>query len=376
MTTTADEHPRGSLLYSTHCVYIPSFSNFSYFFSSGLKTRAKRLCPSPNKSPHTEVNNTNTAVAGVRAGALLKLIFQNVFLLLLQLQGRSAIGYVPFPQQRQCGMGLKAGKSDVGDADKVCEPPGVGTTVGDHLGTENQGKVLSRPFPQASQLLPAFLAAQPQNHEPLKPLADAPRLTWNPTWSSGPQLNASQKHGFIPRFLLPERSLQKVETMQGHSLCLQPPGCHTCLMRAGTQSPLRNTGEGCAPGFEARWPGSASAWTLNQPAQHTILPSCPAPLPLVIGLPAICSWRVLVTLCALDSSSIAGLRVHIPIVETQPCELMKIYRSTHGLSLWVPLTGQLWDGRIPATSNGAKADKKTKEGWEEQQGASVHITHE
>lgn len=43
MTTIADEHPRGILLYSTHCVYIPSFSNFSYFFSSGLKARAERL---------------------------------------------------------------------------------------------------------------------------------------------------------------------------------------------------------------------------------------------------------------------------------------------------------------------------------------------
>lgn len=177
MTTTADEHPRGSLLYSTHCVYIPSFSNFSYFFSSGLKTRAKRLCPPPNKSPHTEVNNTNTAVAGVRAGALLKLIFQNVFLLLLQLQGRPAIGYVPFPQQRLFGVGPKAGKSDVGDADKVCERPGVGPTVGDHLGPENQGKVLSGPLPQASQLLPTFLAAQPQDHDPLKSSADAPSLT-------------------------------------------------------------------------------------------------------------------------------------------------------------------------------------------------------
>lgn len=32
VTALADEHPRGILLYSTHCVYISSFSNFSYFF--------------------------------------------------------------------------------------------------------------------------------------------------------------------------------------------------------------------------------------------------------------------------------------------------------------------------------------------------------
>lgn len=179
-------------------------------------------------------------------------------------------------------------------------------------------------------------------------------------------------------FLLPERSLQRAETMQGHSLCLQPQGCHTCPMRAGTQFPWRNTGEVCAPGFEARWPGSASAWTLNQPAQHTYSHAA-APLPpppLVIGRGAICSWGFLVTLCALDSSSTAGLRKHTPIVGTQPCELMKIYRSICGPSLWVPLTGQLCVERIPVTSNGAKADKKTKEGWAEQPDASVQITHE
>lgn len=147
------------------------------FFPQVLRQEQKDFAPPPNKSPHTEVNNTNTAVAGVRAGALLKLIFQNVFLLLLQLQGRPAIGYAPFPQQRLCGVGPKAGKHDVGDADKVCECPGVGPTIGDHLGPENQGQILSGPHPQAPLLLPAFLAAQPQDRDPLKSSADTLSLT-------------------------------------------------------------------------------------------------------------------------------------------------------------------------------------------------------
>lgn len=92
MTTMADEHPRGILLYSTHCVYISSFSNFSYFFPQVSRQEQKDFFfPLPNKLPHTEVNNINTYVSGVRAGALLKLIFQNVFLLLVQLQGSPPI---------------------------------------------------------------------------------------------------------------------------------------------------------------------------------------------------------------------------------------------------------------------------------------------
>ena len=114
MTTMADEHPRGILIYSAHCVYNPSFSNFSYFFSSGLKTRAERLFPHPlNKSPHTEVNNINTYVSGVRAGALLKLIFQNVFLLWLQLQGSPPVRTPPSGNQSSCrdGGGSEEGKT-------------------------------------------------------------------------------------------------------------------------------------------------------------------------------------------------------------------------------------------------------------------------
>ena len=120
MTTMADEHPRGILLYSTHWVYNPSFSNFSYFFPQVSKTRAERLffLP-PNKSPHREVNNINTYVSGVRAGALLKLIFQNVFLLLLQLHGRPPSGTSPSRNQSLWGGGSEGGKG-IGEMQTRC----------------------------------------------------------------------------------------------------------------------------------------------------------------------------------------------------------------------------------------------------------------
>lgn len=48
-----------------------------FFLRSQDKSR--KSFSHPNKSPHTKVNNINTYVSGVSAGALLKLIFQNVF---------------------------------------------------------------------------------------------------------------------------------------------------------------------------------------------------------------------------------------------------------------------------------------------------------
>lgn len=114
MTTMADEHPRGILLYSAHCVYNPSFSNFSYFFPQVSRQEQKDSSPHPlNKSPHTEVNNINTYVSGVRAGALLKLIFQNVFLLWLQLQGSPPVRTSRSGIQSLCrgGGGFEEGKN-------------------------------------------------------------------------------------------------------------------------------------------------------------------------------------------------------------------------------------------------------------------------
>ena len=61
------------------------------FLRSQDRSRKTFFFPPSNKSPHTEVNNINTYVSGVKAGALLKLIFQNVFPLLLQLQGSPPI---------------------------------------------------------------------------------------------------------------------------------------------------------------------------------------------------------------------------------------------------------------------------------------------
>lgn len=164
MTTMADEHPRGILLYSAHCVYNPSFSNFSYFFSSGLKTRAERLFPHPlNKSPHTEVNNINTYVSGVRAGALLKLIFQNVFLLWLQLQGSPPVRTSPSGNQSLCrdGAGLKKGKPGLGRGRPGgVTISGVSLAGGDRPGAEHQRQDLSECLPQETQLLPTFLASR------------------------------------------------------------------------------------------------------------------------------------------------------------------------------------------------------------------------
>lgn len=48
MTTMADEHPRGILLYSAHCVYNPSFSNFSYFFPQVSRQEQKDSSPTPS----------------------------------------------------------------------------------------------------------------------------------------------------------------------------------------------------------------------------------------------------------------------------------------------------------------------------------------
>lgn len=79
------------------------------FLRSQDRSRKTFFSPS-NESPHTEVNNINTYVTGVKAGALLKLIFQNVFLLLLQLQGspplRTSLSY----NQSLCGGSSEEGR--------------------------------------------------------------------------------------------------------------------------------------------------------------------------------------------------------------------------------------------------------------------------
>lgn len=108
MTAKADEHPRGILLYNTHRVYISSFSNFSYFFPQVSRQEQKDsfFFSHPNKSPHTEVNNINTYVSGVSAGALLKLIFQNVFSALSAATGERSHPQLPDSKYSLCGMAL------------------------------------------------------------------------------------------------------------------------------------------------------------------------------------------------------------------------------------------------------------------------------
>lgn len=133
MTTMADEHPRGIFLSSAHCVYIPSFSNFSYFFPQVSRQEKKTFFfpfffP-PNKLPHTEVNNINTYVSGVRAGALLKLIFQNVFLLFVLLQGSRPLrccSSLPQPEPERRGGRGPRGRGGCTRGGRGCwgQPPG------------------------------------------------------------------------------------------------------------------------------------------------------------------------------------------------------------------------------------------------------------
>lgn len=80
------------------------------FFPQVSRQEQKDFFHLPNKSPHTEVNNINTCVAGVRVGVLFKPIFQNVFLLLLQLRRNPHPEYVPSHNKSLCDVGPKAAK--------------------------------------------------------------------------------------------------------------------------------------------------------------------------------------------------------------------------------------------------------------------------
>lgn len=78
-----------------------------FFLRSQDKSRKTLFFfPHPNKSPHTEVNNINTYVSGVSAGALLKLIFQNVFSALSAATGERSHPQLPDSKYSLCGMAL------------------------------------------------------------------------------------------------------------------------------------------------------------------------------------------------------------------------------------------------------------------------------
>lgn len=77
-----------------------------FFLRSQDKSR-KTLFSHPNKSPRTEVNNINTYVSGVSAGALLKLIFQNVFSALPAATGEPSHPQHPDSAHAPCGSALK-----------------------------------------------------------------------------------------------------------------------------------------------------------------------------------------------------------------------------------------------------------------------------
>lgn len=127
-----------------------------FFLRSQDKSRKTFFFPSPNKLPHTEVNNINTYVSGVRAGALLKLIFQNVFPLLVQLQGGPPIRCFPAHDQSLCG--LDSNWEGVGAADGGPESPGVRPAVGSFWSrASDQGLPGSSPPAWAPV---AFLSAQ------------------------------------------------------------------------------------------------------------------------------------------------------------------------------------------------------------------------
>lgn len=74
------------------------------FFPRSQDKSRKTLLFHPNKSPHTEVNNINTYVSGVSAGALLKLIFQNVFSALPAATGEPSHPQLPDSEHAPCGM--------------------------------------------------------------------------------------------------------------------------------------------------------------------------------------------------------------------------------------------------------------------------------
>lgn len=73
------------------------------FFPRSQDKSGKTLLFHPNKSPHTEVNNINTYVSGVSAGALLKLIFQNVFSALPAATGEPSHSQLPDSKHAPCG---------------------------------------------------------------------------------------------------------------------------------------------------------------------------------------------------------------------------------------------------------------------------------
>lgn len=112
MTAMADEHPRGILLYNTHCVFMSPVSLILVIFFPRSQDKSRETLFfffHPNKSPHTEVNNINTYVSGVSAGALLKLIFQNVFSALPPATGEPSHPQLPNSQYAPCGMTLRQG---------------------------------------------------------------------------------------------------------------------------------------------------------------------------------------------------------------------------------------------------------------------------
>ena len=250
MTTMADEHPRGILLYSAHCVYNPSFSNFSYFFSSGLKTRAERLFPHPlNKSPHTEVNNINTYVSGVRAGALLKLIFQNVFLLWLQLQGSPPVWESKLMQG--WGRVWRRKNGALGEADQVVwAAQGSASRAGTGLGQSTRDRsCLSAFLRKLSSCLPSWL--HDSDGPPLRSSADAlmePRLELK---RSTPQMQSHSDHGRTLCSLRPEGCPARAESPQGWSPAPrpQPPGTQSVSLRQ----------DGCIRAGPRGWEGEERA---------------------------------------------------------------------------------------------------------------------
>lgn len=209
MTTVEDENPRGILLYSTHCVYNPSFSNFHYSFPQVSRQEQKDFFFSPsNKSPHTEVNNINTYVSGVKAGALLKLIFQNVFLLLLQLQGspplRTSLSY----NQSLCGGSSEEGRRTWEHRPGYVSIPGSVPQTDTDLEQKIRDKFSLDSFLRSlCSCLPLYLlglvTATLQNHQQM-PFVDAHLESHLQLKCSIPQIKSHQNHRHTLCFLLPE----------------------------------------------------------------------------------------------------------------------------------------------------------------------------
>lgn len=185
MAAMADEHPRGILPYSTHCVYIPSISNFSYFFPQVSRQEQKRVFSPPNRSPHTEISNI-LRFLGSGLG-FIKTDFSNCISIV------SAAAGTPLqqtPPRSPSGLCARAPRSGHGQAACGLQPSQA------CLGSLHTGRYALGPATRS-----AWWADRLSIAGPFRGDRPGPRR--------GPQEEVTRH---VPCFLLPEGCLRRVET--------------------------------------------------------------------------------------------------------------------------------------------------------------------